>query len=87
MKFPKVPATSPEAWEYVLKYFIEKGLVFRLVGPTVQHWVPGIMDKKGTKWVWKKTSIAKLKADRGISLTCKVRHDIEAPYKVLVGLK
>jgi hypothetical protein len=72
---PKYPVSNDVAqqdWVRVLQYFIEKGVVWRRVGPTVQFWVPGLMDKKGNKWIWTKQSIEDLRG-RGIDFTCNLR--------------
>ncbi|KAJ7330551.1 hypothetical protein DFH08DRAFT_1084257 [Mycena albidolilacea] len=40
-------------WYWFPKYCCDFGLVFRLVGPRSENWQPGIMGKKGNKWVWR----------------------------------
>jgi hypothetical protein len=71
-KYPVSNGTIQQDWIRVLQYFIEKGVVWRGVGPTVQFWLPGLMDKKGNKWVWTKRSIEELRR-RGINFTCNLR--------------
>jgi len=72
-KFPATDAAMRKDWLYVLKYFVDKGLVFRCVGPTLQFWLPGLMEKKGNRWVWTRRSIEELK-ERDIRLTCSLRN-------------
>ncbi|KIM72188.1 hypothetical protein PILCRDRAFT_744982 [Piloderma croceum F 1598] len=72
---PKYPVSNDVAqqdWVRVLQYFIEKGVVWRCVGPTVQFWAPDLIDKKGNKWIWKRRSIEDLRK-RGINFTCNLR--------------
>ncbi|KAJ7811240.1 hypothetical protein B0H14DRAFT_3880206 [Mycena olivaceomarginata] len=40
-------------WYWFPEYCCDFGLVFRLVGPRSDNWQPGIMGKKGNKWVWR----------------------------------
>lgn len=75
-KFPKTPNFNQRDWLAVLKYFVEKGLVFRSVNLSGQLWIPGLINKKGTKWVWKQKSVEELQ-NQGIDLTCRLRHDFD----------
>lgn len=72
MKLPNVDAARQKDWLYVLKYFVDKGLVFRLVGPTFACWDAGLMEKKGNKYVWSKKTPDELK-EKGISFTRQLR--------------
>jgi hypothetical protein len=71
-KYPVLNGAIQQDWIRVLQYFMEKGVVWRCVGPTIQFWLPGLMDKKGSKWVWTRRSIEELKG-RGINFTCNLR--------------
>ncbi|KAJ7811228.1 hypothetical protein B0H14DRAFT_1473690 [Mycena olivaceomarginata] len=59
------PADRP--WHWFAEYCSRLGLVFRLVGPRSDSWKPGIMGKKGNKWVWKEHTLEELAA-QGIHL-------------------
>lgn len=55
---------------YMIQYCAHYGVVFRLEGDGDNNWMPGLMSKhpSGTKWVWKKHTLAELAA-KGISLS------------------
>ncbi|KAJ7832743.1 hypothetical protein B0H14DRAFT_3142799 [Mycena olivaceomarginata] len=57
---PQRPADRPCHW--FAEYCSRLGLVFRLVGPRSDSWKPGIMGKKGNKWVWKEHTLEELAA-------------------------
>jgi hypothetical protein len=71
-KYPKSNGVVEQDWIRVLQYFMEKGVVWRCVGPTVQFWLPGLMDKKKNKWVWTKRSMEEFRR-QGIDFTCTLR--------------
>jgi len=78
-KYPIINGTVRQDWIRVLQYFMEKGLVFRCVGPTIQFWLPGLMVKKGHKWGWMKRSVQELR-EQGISLTCSLRRNADTGF-------
>lgn len=82
-KFPKTPSVDESHWLEVLKYFVEKGLIFRAVSLSGQFWLPGLIEQNGTKWVWKMKSIEELKS-QGIKLTCRLRHDFDQNAQTLL---
>jgi hypothetical protein len=72
LKLPEADPAFQNDWRCALKYFTDKGLVFRAVGPTISFWDVGLMAKSGNKWIWKKKSIKELKSS-GINLVTKTR--------------
>ncbi|KAF7984940.1 hypothetical protein HWV62_9861 [Athelia sp. TMB] len=74
---PKFPRTMPveryeEEWYQVLKFFTDKGVMFRAVGPTVQYWLPGTMERSRNRFLWRKRTMEELKG-MGIEFTCTLR--------------
>jgi len=68
---PHYPVERRPHWFFSLKYALDKGLVFRECNPYRHtHCKPGIMEKEGSKWVWKEKSLEQLEA-YDISLTQK----------------
>jgi hypothetical protein len=63
------PVTKSLLWiEVQTPNALHLGLVFRLVGPRSNNWRPGIMGKKGNKWVWKENTLEELAA-QGIHIS------------------
>lgn len=46
LKFPVTDIARRNDWLYVLKYFFDKGLVFRCVRPTYQFLLPDLKEKE-----------------------------------------
>lgn len=69
----EIPEIRPKnkTWYYYVEYCAREGVVHRLVenAKTQLDWYPGLMYKNtsGTKWVWKKHTLAELHA-KGIAL-------------------
>ncbi|KAJ6532676.1 hypothetical protein DFH09DRAFT_1284545 [Mycena vulgaris] len=66
----ELPTVRPEdrLWFWFPKYCADLGLVFRVIGPGHNDWKPGLMKKKGNKWVWKEHNLEKL-AMQGVHIT------------------
>jgi hypothetical protein len=68
---PSWPSDRRREWFFSLAYFVERGLIFRECDPYHhRRCKPGVMEKQGSKWVWKEKSLEELKA-YDIHLGCK----------------
>ncbi|KAF7984929.1 hypothetical protein HWV62_9839 [Athelia sp. TMB] len=74
---PKLPRTTPLAryeqeWYHVLKFFTDKGVMFRAVELMMQYWLPGTLDRSRNRFVWRRQTVEELKG-MGIEFTCTLR--------------
>lgn len=61
--YPHYPVDRRPHWFFTLKYMLDRGLVFRECTPySHTHCKPGMMEKQGSKWVWKEKSQQELEA-------------------------
>ncbi|KAH7911862.1 hypothetical protein BJ138DRAFT_1112849 [Hygrophoropsis aurantiaca] len=70
------------SWYWWLNYCARRGLIFRTNASDNAIWHPGLMEKEGNKWVWRKKSLAQL-GRKGIHLEHYPAHT-RCPYVLAV---
>ncbi|KAH7911861.1 hypothetical protein BJ138DRAFT_1125702 [Hygrophoropsis aurantiaca] len=81
-----IPAVTlgDRTWYWWLNFCADYGLVFRTSGSNNAVWHPGLMEKEGNKWVWKKKTLDELR-EKGIRLSEYSAHP-RCPY-ILASLR